>query len=80
MKEFYGELTHIRRVSFRCEAETIEEAKEKMLQAYPDGDHFFVDGKVVGTLEGTDDWHNVDEPRQGNVREHSVKSFEIQEE
>lgn len=77
-KEFYGEVSLVARINFMLEAESEEEAKEKIL--YSDCPISIVDdgGKEVCEIHGID-WHLVDKARQGNVRESDLDDLYIEE-
>jgi len=79
LKEFYGQVSVVARISFRIRAESEEEAKEKLFKARLPLDLTDDDSKPVCEVEAVD-WHMVDELRLGNVRESNLDDFFIEEE
>lgn len=77
-KEFYGSVSITARLGFRIEAESIEEAREKIFSAScPIG----LEDEEGNEIEITDqEWEMIDEPRRGNVMESYISRFDIEEE
>lgn len=83
MKEFYGEITEIRRISFCIEAENEEEAKQKIFEASLSEDEQtfknYETEEIFGNITEVDAYF-VDECSRGNVQQHNVRDFWIEEE
>jgi len=79
MKKFYGAVSVVARIHFCIDAESEEEATEKLFNA--DMPMNLVDDKDNPVCEITQiEWHMVDEPTMGNVRESDLDIFCIEEE
>jgi hypothetical protein len=76
-KEFYGSVSVVARIAFTIEAESEEEAKEKLFNA--DMPLQLVNGEENACEIDFINWHMVDQPNQGNVRESDLDEFEIYE-
>lgn len=78
-KEFYGGVSIVARISFCIEAETIEDAKQKLFEANCPMN--LVDDAGHPICEITDQsWHMIDAPMQGNVQESDLSEFIIEAE
>ncbi|ABO51124.1 hypothetical protein Dred_2614 [Desulforamulus reducens MI-1] len=78
-KEFTGEVSIVAKLTFCIEADSKEEAIRKLFDAncpisLVDDD----DNPVCEIIE--QEWHMVDEARQGNVQEPDLVDFSIEEE
>ena len=82
MKEFYGNVSLILDLNFSIEANSIEEAKEKIFEdACLDFRLYNGESNEDILIEiYPDEWYLVDEPANGNVRQSGVREFEIYEE
>ena len=81
IKEYFGEMTIIHRVAFRCNDISLEAATNKILASYLDGDVLRDEnGDVVAEIEEYIDSRNVRKVADGNVRESGVKDFYIEAE
>lgn len=79
MKTYIGEVSVAASLSFIVEAESEEEAKEKIFNANCPID--LVDDKGKAVCEITDQqWHLVDETARGNIAESDIHDFYIEEE
>ena len=79
MKEFYGEVSIVAKLCFCIEAETEEEAKEKLFNS--DCPIALIDDDNNPTCEIVEQqWHMVDEAMQGNIQEPDLVDFYIEEE
>ena len=79
MKEFYGAVSVVARIHFCIEAESEEEAEEKLFSA--DMPMNLVDDNDKPVCEITQiEWHMVNKPTRGNVRESDLDDFYIEEE
>jgi predicted ArsR family transcriptional regulator len=79
MKQFYGEVSVVARLSYLIEAESKKEAIEKLLNANCPISLVDDEGKEI--CEITDQqWHVVERARQGNVQEPDLIDFYIVEE
>ena len=77
-KTFYGEVTIVARLGFSIEAESEDDAKEKLFNANCPVNLVDDEGKPI--CEITDqNWHMVDEAERGNVQESDLGDFYIQE-
>lgn len=83
MKEFYGEITEIRKISFCIKAENEEEAKKKIFEACLSEDEQtfknYETEEVFGEILEVDSYF-IDECAPGNVQQYNVKDFYIEEE
>jgi len=79
LKEFYGQVSVVARISFCIKAESEEEAKEKLFNANLPLSLVDDEDKPVCEIQEIS-WHMVDEPTRGNVRESDLDDFEIREE
>lgn len=78
-KSFYGEVSIVARLSYCIEANSEEEAKEKLFNANCPVN--LVDDNGNQVCEITDQqWHMVDEAQKGNIQESDLSDFEIYEE
>lgn len=78
-KYFYGGVSIVARLNFCIEAETIEEAEQKLFEA--NCPITLLDDAGHPICEITDQsWHMVDVPRQGNVQESDLSEFIIEAE
>lgn len=79
MKQFYGEISVVATLSYCIEAESEEEAKEKLFNANCPID--LVDDNDKPICEITEQqWHLVDKKQQGNISESDLTDFWIEEE
>jgi len=81
MKEFQGRASVVIDLSFSIEANSLEEAKEKIL--YVDNMEFELKDmegdKILQDYE-MNDWYIVDKAQQGNIQQSGISDFEIWEE
>lgn len=77
-KEFYGGASIVARISFCIEAETIGEAKQKLFEANCPIELLDELGDPICEIIDQN-WHMVDEPSRGNVRESDLSDFFIDE-
>lgn len=82
MKEFYGDISLILDLSFSIEANSKEEAIEKIFEKACISLSVIDEetDKDIFTGVDTNDWYFVDKPTQGNVRQSGIRAFEIYEE
>ncbi|WP_211135278.1 hypothetical protein [Clostridium paraputrificum] len=77
-KEFYGAVSITARLGFRIEAESEEEAKEKLFNACCPISLEDEEGKEI---EITDqEWEMIDRANRGNVQQSYVEDFYIEQE
>ena len=81
MKEFYGSASIVIDLNFSVKANSIEEAKEKILCAESMDFQLkdFFDNNILEDYE-TNDWYVVDKAQNGNIRQSGIHDFEIEEE
>jgi len=79
LKEFYGQVSIVARITFCIKASSEEEAKEKLFGANMPLDLVDDEDNPVCDIDGID-WHMVDEAAQGNMQERNLGDFEIEEE
>jgi len=79
MKEFYGAVSVVARINFCIEANSKEEAEEKLFNANMPLSLADDDEKPVCEINEIQ-WHMVYEPEQGNVQESHLDDFYIEEE
>lgn len=79
--KYYGRASVVIDLSFEVEANSIDEAKEKIL--YAECMEFQLkdlsNNNVLEDYE-TNDWYVVDKAQNGNIRQSGISNFEIQEE
>lgn len=79
--EYYGRASVVIDLCFTVEADSLEEAQEKIIGAecleFELLDN--AGNKIFETYE-TNDWYVVDEAQQGNIRQSGIHDFEIWEE
>lgn len=82
MKEFYGDISLILDLSFSMEANSMDEAIEKIFEKAYISFNVKNEETEEDIFTGVDvnNWYFVDEPTQGNVRQSGVRPFEIYEE
>lgn len=77
-KEFYGAVSITARLGFRIEAESEEEAKEKLFNACCPISLEDEEGKEI---EITDqEWEMIDRANRGNIQQSYVEDFYIEQE
>lgn len=78
---FIGDASIVIDLSFSVEADSLEEAVEKVIYAECMEFELLDDAgnKIFETYE-TNDWYVVDKAQQGNIRQSGIHDFEIQEE
>lgn len=77
-KEFYGAVSITARLSFSIEAESKEEAMEKLFNA---SCLIQLNDENGGEIEITEqEWDMIDEECRGNICERNISDFEIYEE
>lgn len=77
MAEFYGEVSVVARIHFGIEANSKEDAKQKLFNANLPMRLVDDDGNEVCELYDIE-WHMVDKVRPGNVQETNLYDFYIE--
>lgn len=78
-KEFYGAVSITARLGFRIEAESEEEAKEKLFDACCPISLVDENGKEIAEITDCD-WEMIDRANRGNVQQSYVEDFYIEQE
>lgn len=78
--EYYGRASVVIDLCFTVEADSLEEAQEKIIYAECMEFELLDDAgnKIFETYE-TNDWYVVDEAQRGNIRQSGIHDFEIEE-
>lgn len=80
-KSFYGSVSLAAKICFDVEANSLEEAKDKILQAQClDIKLFDEEDKEIDFNIQEIEWNLIDKARRGNVQEPYIEDMEIYEE